>query len=340
MRRVFLLDCTLRDGGYVNDWRFGRECVCDCVKTLNLSKVDIIELGMIRKENDNPERTVFSKMEDFSYVLSFKNENTLFSAMIEGNEPELNYPVSKLKTPKETGIDLLRICTWKRLMKEHIDYCKEIANLGYKISIQPTAIDQYSDDEFIELCKLANTFKPFSLYLVDTWGTQNSKQIVHYAKLADAYLNKDIKLGYHGHNNKMQAINCVEALFNLKLNRDVCFDSSIMGMGRGPGNLQTEVLMDFLNKLGIDKHYDINGPLHLYSKYISKFYEQFGWGYSIYHFISANNALPQDFATFFKEQNYSIEDFIVFINSLTSKEKVVFKKDFVEKRLKELNINK
>ena len=337
MSKIFLLDCTLRDGGYVNNWEFGKECISECASVLEKSSVEIVELGMIRKNNDNHERSVFSDMSDFGYLLHLKG-NAIFSAMIEGNEPELNFPVSKLKTSKESGVDLIRVCTWKRLMKEHIDYCKEIAELGYKISIQPTAIDQYSDEEFIALCKLANTFNPFSLYLVDTWGTQTSKQIVHYAKIADSYLKKSIKLGYHGHNNKMQAINCVEALINLDLNRDLCFDSSVMGMGRGPGNLQTEVLMDFLNKLDLGKKYDVNGPLHLYNKYISNFYEQFGWGYSMYHFISSCNSLPQDFATYFKDNNYTIEEFIVFINSLSQKEKVVFNKDFAKRRLEELNI--
>ena len=338
MKKVFLLDCTLRDGGYVNNWHFGKECISECADVLVKSSVDIVELGMIRMGNNDSNRSVFSEMDGFKYILPYKG-NAIFSAMIEGNEPELNFPTGKLLTAKESGIDLIRVCTWKRLMKEHIDYCKEIAKLGYRISIQPTAIDQYSDDEFIALCKLANSFDPFSLYLVDTWGTQTSKQIVHYAKLADIYLKKDIKLGYHGHNNKMQAINCVEALISLNLDRDLCFDSSIMGMGRGPGNLQTEILMDYLNKAGLDKKYDIGGPLHLYSKYISSFYKQFGWGYSIYHFISANNSLPQDFATYFKENGYSIEEFSLFINSLSDKEKVVFNKEFAEKRLKELNVN-
>ncbi len=338
--KVFLLDCTLRDGGYVNDWEFGNACIRECAKMIVKSSTEIVELGFIRDEQYKNDRSVFCNMSDFAFLLNYKNNQTLFSAMIEGNEMELNYPVSKLKTPEETGIDLIRICTWKRLMKEHIEYCKEISNLGYKVSIQPTAIDQYSDEEFVELCKLANTFKPFSLYLVDTWGTQTSEQIVHYAKLADKYLDREIKLGYHGHNNKMQAINCVEAILNLDLDRDICVDSSIMGMGRGPGNLQTEVLMDFLNKRNIGKNYDLSCPLYLYSKYISDFYKKFGWGYSIYHFISASNSLPQDFATYFKENDYSIEDFEKFINSLSAREKVVFKKDFVQMRIKELGIKK
>lgn len=338
MGEVYLLDCTLRDGGYVNDWAFGRECIQTFPDKLIEANIDIMELGFIRNESKNYDRSVFTSIEDLNrFKRSSLKKDVIYSAMIEGNERDATFPVSKLGTPVETGIDLIRICTWKRLMKEHLDYCKEVSDLGYKVSIQPTAIDQYNDDEFIKLLKLANNVNPFAFYLVDTWGTQSSKQIIHYAHLADKYLNKDINLGYHGHNNKMQALSCVATILELNFDRGVCVDSSVMGMGRGPGNLQTEVVMDYLNE-NYNKNYDVDIVIDLYSKYIKKIYDITPWGYSVHHFVSSRKSLPQDFATYFKENDYSIDEFYQFISSLQQSERVTFRKQFVESRLKELGL--
>lgn len=338
MAKIYLLDCTLRDGGYVNNWEFGLDCIREFPHKLTEANIDIMELGFIRDEPPNPERSVFTSAEDFGrFGKNHTKGSVLYSAMIEGNEKEKTYPVRKLGSPEETGIDLIRICTWKRLMEEHIEYCDNVGKLGYKVSIQPTAIDQYGDEEFIKLLRISNEIHPFALYLVDTWGTQSAGQICHYAALADRFLDKETKLGYHGHNNKMQALNCVDAILRLGLDRDICIDSSVMGMGRGPGNLQTEVAMDYLNS-NYGKDYNIGKAISLGSKYIKMIYDKSPWGYSIYHFISSENALPQDFATYFKEQDYSIERFLAFIDTLSSSERIVFRRDFVENRLKEMNL--
>ena len=338
MSKIYLLDCTLRDGGYVNNWEFGEECINILPKKLVLANVDIMELGFIRKESENLNRSVFTSVKDLGrFKLDRTRSDVIYSAMIEGNEKDVTFPVKELGTSDQTGIDLIRVCTWKRLMKEHLDYCKAVTERGYKVSIQPTAIDQYNDSEFKKLCNLTNDVKPFAFYLVDTWGTQSARQIVRYAQMADALLSPDINLGYHGHNNKMQALSCLDAVLSLGLERGICVDATVMGMGRGPGNLQTEVAMDFLNH-NYDKNYNVSIAIELYSHFIKKFYDQQPWGYSVYHYISSDNALPQDFASYFKEQGYSIEQFYSFINSLSPQEKVVFKKGFVDKRIAELGI--
>lgn len=334
---IKLLDCTLRDGGYVNNWNFGKNCIEDFVDNLAESGIDIIELGFIRNEEYSPERSIFTAAENLSRFR--KKKNMLYSAMIEGNDVDRNFPVEKLGKSSETGIDLIRVCTWKRLMKEHIDYCRLIGIGGYKISVQPTAVDQYSDEEFLQLIDLSNRIKPFAFYIVDTWGTQSAIDICHYAKIADENLFPKTMLGYHGHNNKKQALSCVEALIKMNMSRDLCVDGSVCGMGRGPGNLQTEVLIDFLNR-NHDGKYNLLPIIELYSKYVKAISNRTSWGYSIYHFISSNCALPQDFATYFREHNYTVEDFIRFVDSLSRSEKVTFRKDFVDRRIIELGICK
>lgn len=335
MAEIYLLDCTLRDGGYVNNWKFGQEAIASIKTGLEDAGIDIIELGFFRNELWNPDRTVFGGAEDIAPFLRRKKSGVIYSAMIEPRDLDTLYPTEKLLTPYESGIDYIRVCTWKRLIKEHMEYCGKIVEQGYRISIQPTAVGQYSRQEFVDLLKMANDVKPYAVYVVDTWGTLSSLQICQYVELAEKYLNLDIKIGYHGHNNKMQALSCVEAIIKMKLSHDICIDSSIMGMGRGAGNLQTEVIMEYLNE-NYGKKYDCLKIVPLYESCMKKFYEREPWGYSIYHYLSAMFNCSQDFATYFKQNRKGEKVFLKFLEGLTPQEKVVFNKKFVEGRLEEM----
>lgn len=335
MAKIHLLDCTLRDGGYVNNWIFGAEAMAQIQAGLEDAGVDIIELGFIRDEAIHPQRSVFNSAEDLHTRISPKRGNAIYSAMIEGTEPETCFPVERLKTPAESGIDLIRVCTWKRLMAEHLSYCQSIQEQGYLVSIQPTAVEQYNKGEFTELLKRTNDVKPYSLYVVDTWGTQSPMQICRYLELAERYLDRTIKIGYHGHNNKMQALSCAQAALNMNLSHDLCIDASIMGMGRGVGNLQTEIIMDYLNE-AYGKTYDARKIVALFQHYLREIYAKSPWGYSMYHYLSAQYSCPQDFATYFREKEYGLDQFQLFLDNLQPSEKIVFRKEFVEARCKQL----
>jgi len=337
MSNIYLLDCTLRDGGYVNNWAFGAEGIEHIRDGLERAGVDIIELGFIRDEAADVNRSVFTCAADLHDRVSKEHRQAVYSAMIEGTDPEGCYPVERLGTPKESHIDLIRICTWKRLMKEHLAYCQKIGERGYYVSIQPSAVEQYNADEFTELLKRANDIHPYSLYIVDTWGTQSPQQICRYLELAGRYLDKSVKIGYHGHNNKMQALSCAQAAIAMGLEHDLCIDASIMGMGRGVGNLQTEIIMDHLNETQ-GKHYGSNVIVDLYYRYLRGFFATNPWGYSMYHYLSAQYSCPQDFATYFKEKNYGEERFKRFLEKLDAKDKVVFRAGIVETRLKEFGL--
>ena len=338
MGNIYLLDCTLRDGGYVNNWAFGRDAI-QCVKAgLEQAGADIIELGFIRNEAANPDRSVFSDGADIRRRFHGTNRKAVYSAMIEPKEPEQCYPVKLLGTPLESGIDLIRICTWKRLTKEHLAYCRAAADMGYRVSIQPTAVGQYNLEEFTQLLKQAGEIHPFSFYIVDTWGTQSPVQICRYLELAERYLDRDVKIGYHGHNNKMQALSCAQAAIGMGLSHDLCIDASIMGMGRGAGNLQMEVIMDYLNETA-DGKYDPIVLVDLYTNYLQKFFAAAPWGYSLYHYLGAQYNCSQDFATYFKEKNYGEGIYHKFLDSLSAAEKIVFRAAFVEARLKELGLS-
>ena len=81
MRHIYLLDCTLRDGGYVNNWEFGKECIQKFPIELCEANIDILELGFIRNEAVNHDRTVFTSADDlgrFKHILSARPEGMAY----------------------------------------------------------------------------------------------------------------------------------------------------------------------------------------------------------------------------------------------------------------------
>ena len=44
---VQILDCTLRDGGYVNNWEFGRHAIASILDKLEAGGVEIVECGFL-----------------------------------------------------------------------------------------------------------------------------------------------------------------------------------------------------------------------------------------------------------------------------------------------------
>lgn len=329
MNNINLLDCTLRDGGYVNNWNFGAKAIDHIIAGLEKANIEIIELGFLRNEKKSVGRSSFARIEDINNLIQMKKHGVLYSAMIEAFNP---YPLEQLLDRTESGIDLIRVCIWKRCMDKHIVYCREVANKGYKLSVQPSRVEQYNDNEFIDMLKKSNELDPYSVYIVDTWGTQSPPQIAHYLELADRYLDADIKIGFHGHNNKMQALSCAEKAIEMNLNHDLCIDASIMGMGRGAGNLNTEIIMQYMNT-EYEKNYNIYEILDIFVSDIQKIYETTSWGYSLYYYLSAVYGCNPNFATYFEEKNYDIKLFEKFLNGLTEQEKIVFNDIFVETKL-------
>ena len=337
MGKKLLLDCTLRDGGYVNNWEFGKDGIRDIVDTLSESNIDIVEIGFLRTEPYNENRSVYSKTSEIQKIINQKKK-PLYAVMIEAKEDvSKHFPLDKLAELKDSGIDLIRIMAWEWKLEEHLEYCKKVKDLGFNISVQPTAVVDYSEERFKTLLQLTNEIHPYSFYIVDTWGTELPDKICHLVKMADEYLLPDIAIGYHGHNNKMQGMACYEAILKMNLKRDVICDVSVGGMGKGPGNLHTEVIADLLNEEQ-KSHYDVEKICDLYVRDIKRFYLESGWGYSVYHFIGSKELVTQNFATYFKNKDYGEDVFHKFVKSLKGREKVVFNPDFVEKRLEELGL--
>lgn len=343
MGSIKLLDCTLRDGGYVNNWEFGVDAISDMAQKLQATNVDILELGFLKNEKYNKNRTVFNDVEQISTLIPKKKKDILYAAMIEVVNP---IPLEMLNRRKCDDIDVIRVIIWKtRLdsngnvvdaLNEGYEYCKGIIEKGYQLCVQPARVDQYTDTEFIEMLNIFQQLNPMAIYIVDSWGTQNSEGVLHYLKLADKYLRQGIGIGYHGHNNLMQAFGSSLNFIQAGVGRDLIVDASIYGIGRGAGNLNLELIASYLNE-EVGKEYSIEPMLEIYERYIKKIFAGTPWGYSMAFFLTAQYRCNPDYGSYYcTELKLTIPQIKKIFSNMTEEDKIIFSKDKAKNLYNEL----
>lgn len=327
---VKVLDCTLRDGGYINNWDFGVDAIEDIILQLESSRVDIIEIGFLKNEEYKIDRTVYNSIKQISKQIYPKKKHCLYAAMIEVHNP---IPLEMVEPCSDSTVDIIRVVVWKRLLKEGFEYCKGIVEKGYKLCIQPARVDQYSYEEFKEMVEMFNELDPMAVYIVDSWGTQYDKAIMKYVSIAEKYLRPQIAIGYHGHNNLMQAFATAVTLGNHDTDREIIIDASIYGIGRGAGNLNTELFAKYLNEM-FEKKYELIPLVEIFDKYIQPLRMKFSWGYSFPFFLSAKHGCNPDYASYYEEKGISSKDIDGIFSIITSDDKIIYTKEKAEKYLK------
>lgn len=321
MKKVKVLDCTLRDGGYVNNWHFGNNNIKVIIDKLNQSKIDIIECGFLRDD-------VAETGGDYSIFRTFQEGIKLYSNFFLSDRQYAlmmlaeKYDISHLCDKNQSSINTIRLSFHKRDISKAIEMSKIIIEKGYKLFLQPTATMRYSDDEIKELIRLCNDeIQPDSLAIVDTFGEMNAKDIVHYTKLFDESLNKNITLSFHSHNNLQTAFsNAILFIDHVETDREIVVDSSVYGMGRGAGNLCTELILNYLNK-NFKKNYDLFPILEIVDNILNDIKKNNYWGYSLEYYLSAINHCHPNYCIYFSNlktlTTYDLQNIL----SLISEEK-------------------
>lgn len=333
MGKIKLLDCTLRDGGYINNWNFGSDAIIDIEKKIEKTGVDILEVGFLKDEDYNKDRTIFNDERQIEKIIHPKQENIDYAAMVEVLNP---LPIEKLVPKSDTSVDIIRVIVWKRLLKEGFEYCKAIVEKGYKVCIQPARTSQYSESEFVEMIELFNQINPMAVYVVDSWGTQQKEDVLDYAYLADRHLNKGIAIGFHGHNNLQQVFSCSQAFVEINTDRDIIIDGSIHGIGRGAGNLNIELFAQYLNRTYENK-YNLLPMFDVYSEYISKIELEYNWGYSLPYNLTATYDCNPQFAEYYgKKKDLPVNIINKVLSSIKNEDKIIFTEEVAEYYLSQL----
>lgn len=299
MSKVYLLDCTLRDGGYVNNWCFGMETIKGFSKKIAETGIEMYEVGFIKGNTYDPDYSIFPNVQSFSQVIQPKNDILMYIGMLDMSAP---VSLESLPVYDGTSIDGIRVIFKKDKIDEAYFYCEKIKELGYRLFVNFVGTDLYTDKEFISGIERFNELDPFAMSIVDSFGLIKRKQFLRLVYIADHNLKPNIALCYHAHNNLQQAFGNAEALVELGLKRDVCIDACVFGMGRGAGNLNLELFAEYMNE-NFDTDYHIDPMLEIMDEYLRDIYQTKFWGYSLPLYLSATRGCHPNYAIYLAEKD-------------------------------------
>lgn len=328
-KNIQVLDCTLRDGGCVNDFNFGDTYIQKIKAGLENSRVDIIECGYIDAKNGSQTgRTQYIDDLAIRNVLTSKQSGTLYVAMFDYGK----FDPANLAPRTEGSIDGIRIAFHKKDWQNALNAAGIVQEKGYRVFIQPMLILRYSDSEILELTQAVNTQLPQAeaFYIVDSFGEMRQPDLERIFYLIDHNLKPELCIGFHSHNNLQLSYSNAVHLIEKNINRRLIIDSSVMGMGKGAGNLNTELLLEHLNHFyGTD--YLVQPLLDVIDKVLNQIYVDYKWGYSIEYFLSAMNSCTPSYAKhFFSKHLISIEQIGMLLGQIAEEKKLSFDRKYAD----------
>ena len=294
MRNIKLLDCTLRDGGYVNDWEFGHHNICAIFERLVETNVDIIEIGFIDDRRPfDINRSIIPDTKSIEAIYGgIKKRPPMVVGMIDYGTCALE----NIQPCSESYIDGIRVIFKKHIMHEAMAYCAELKKLGYKVCSQLVSITSYSDEELMELISLVNEVKPYAVSIVDTYGLLDPEWMLHYYGLLDEHVDKEVAIGFHAHNNFQLAYANSRAFLDKDTDRDIIVDGTLFGMGKSAGNAPLELVGMYMNQ-HYGKNYNINQMLEGIDESVMDFFKKTPWGYKTYFYLSAYNRVHPNYVS-------------------------------------------
>ena len=327
MNKVHVLDCTLRDGGYCNEWRFGFDNAKKITTGLVEAGIEIIECGFItNKVEYNRDVMRFNTVEQVAKVIPENRDGKVFVAMMNYSE----YEIEDLPQFDGSSIDGIRVAFHKKNLKETLELCKMIKAKGYMVFIQAMVSLSYTDEEFLNLIHSVNELEPYAFYIVDSFGMMKEKDLTRLFYMVEHNLKENIWIGFHSHNNMQLAYSNAQTLTTVQTSRNLIIDTSIMGMGRGAGNLNTELFVGYLNE-NATKKYLIKPLLMIVDNILTPFYERNYWGYSLPNYISASHNAHPNYAGYLDaKKTLTFEEMDEIFDMMDDEKKVSYDKAYIE----------
>ena len=318
MNDIKVLDCTLRDGGYLNNWKWGKSEAMRIVRQLTLAYTDFVEIGYLKSDRQYAfGESIGNTVSSLNRFLPTDSLRTKYAAMILNGSYDLKY----LEDYSGRGIEIIRIAAHEDDIFEGIQLAIEIKKRGYLVCLNPININGYSDDLIRKIVDCVNDAKLYQLSIVDTFGSMTKNDFLDIYKTIDNNLDNNVRIGLHFHNNLNLAFSHVQdaILYNGKHAQTI--DGSLLGIGRTPGNLQIELLAEYINR-EYNEVYDLNKYLDAIDDYIFKVQEKGRCMYHPAYFLSARHKIHRNYAEYFISRKLDLsrinEIFLNFDNSKKS----------------------
>ena len=272
---VRVLDCTIRDGGLCNDFRFTDDFVRDLYQTNLATGTDYMEFGYKASVDlFNPEdfgKWKFCSDEDIYDIVGDNDTNMKISVMADVGRTDYKRDI---RERSNSPVDLVRVATYVKTIPAAIDMIEHCAKMGYETTCNVMAVTQARREDLLEALELLGQSPIHTVYIVDSYGSLYPEEI---RDISDMYLEKMDKygkqVGIHAHNNMQLAFaNTITACAN----GVSMLDATMNGMGRGAGNCMMEQLMTFLR----NPKYQLPPVLRFVEQHMYKLRaEGVKWGY-------------------------------------------------------------
>jgi len=310
--KIKVVDCTIRDGGLMNNHGFEPRFVREVYKALSEAGVDYMEMGYKNsKKLFSPKEYGLWKFcddDEIQKIIKDIKSNTKISIMVDVDRVELE----DVKPKSESPVDMIRTATYVKDIDKAIFMTNHFADKGYETTINIMAISRDQGAELDEaLHQIEEESKVNVVYIVDSFGSLYQESTERLVKLFRGIL-KTREVGFHGHNHQQLAFgNTIEAIIH-----DANYmDGTVYGIGRAAGNCPLELLIGFLK----NPKFDIRPILDLISKELIPLRSKIEWGYVIPYAISGMMNVHPKAAMALRKSNKK-EDYREFYESLVDPE--------------------
>ncbi|MBU4149742.1 MAG: aldolase catalytic domain-containing protein [Candidatus Omnitrophica bacterium] len=308
--KIKVLDCTIRDGGLINNHDFDSRFVREVYKAISASGVDYMEIGYKNSKEFFSTKEYghwkFCDDDEIKKIIDGVESRTKISVMVDVGRVNID----DVKPASESPVDMIRTASYVKDIDKAIFMANHFADKGYETTINIMAISKDMGPELDEaLDQIEKECKVNAVYIVDSFGALYQEPVEHLIKLCKKIL-KTKEIGFHGHNHQQLAFgNTIEAIIH-----DANYlDGTVYGIGRAAGNCPLELLIGFLK----NPKFDIRPVLDLISKEFIPLREKIEWGYIIpYAIAGMMNEHPR--AAMALRKSSKKEDYREFYESITN----------------------
>lgn len=316
MNRIRFVDCTLRDGGYYNSWDFSESLIHQYLNAMQAAGIDVVELGFRSLDNTGFKGACAFTTDDFIRSLSIPTGLEV-GVMVNGNElvgevPQREALERLFPSPaKDSPVDLVRIACHVHEFSKALPAVNWLKERGYQVGFN---LMQVADRTAVEIKALAQEAMEYSmdaLYFADSMGSMHPNQTAQIVQWLRSEWHGD--LGIHTHDNLGLALsNTLRAL-----DEGVTWiDSTVTGMGRGPGNARTEELaIEVAERRGTPGN--LVPLMALLRKHFKPMQTHYGWGTNPYYYLAGKYGIhPTYIQEMLSDSRYDEEDVLAVIEHL------------------------
>ena len=275
-----VVDCTIRDGGLMNDSQFSLECVQAVYHAVCRAGVHVVELGYrnSRKRLDPAQYGAWRFCDDDlirQVVGPRPHPATRIAVMMDAHKSDPD----DLQPAERSPVDLVRCATYLKDLDQAIGLERDARAKGYGTALNVMSISTAPAAELDEaLCRIKEETRVEACYIVDSFGNLHPEDLDALVARFKRRL-PGVAIGIHAHNNQQLAF--ANTLHGLKRGATY-LDATLYGLGRGAGNCNLELLLGFLN----DPRFDLRPVLEVIASHILPLQKDLAWGYSVPYLVT------------------------------------------------------